>query len=432
MLGRGHEILQGDRDSSLVEHMTREMIKLQEEDRFMERALRLAQLGWGTNSPNPLVGAVAVKKGKAVGQGYHRGPGFPHAEREALEQAGRKARGATLYVNLEPCSHWGRQGPCTERIIEAGVRRVVAAMTDPNPLVRGRGIRALRRSGIKVEVGLRKEQAKCLNLAFCKYITTGSPFVTLKEAVSLDGKIATRRGESRWISGKEARDFTSWLRAGVDGVLVGVNTVIKDDPSLTARGKGRDPSRIIVDSRAQTPPRARMLTDKRSPVMIVVSDSASTRRIRKLQMQGAEVICLGSRRPSLRRLMRLLGKRQFTSLLIEGGGEVAAAALGAGIVDRLLVFLAPLIIGGREALTAVEGKGAGRLQDALRLPGLHFQRLGKDLLVGAYLHEGLPGTPLAPEGEVAGGYRGGRSLHRRRDSETRLGRSFGAKRRGTG
>ena len=376
----------------------------------MRRALRLAARGGGRTSPNPMVGAVIVADERLVGEGYHREVGGPHAEVWALRDAGEAARGATMYVTLEPCSHFGRTPPCTDAIIAAGIGKVVAAMLDPNPKVNGRGAQLLREAGIEVDIGVLEEQARQLNAAYLKHTTTGLPLVSLKAAMSLDGKIATRTGESKWITGERARRLGHKLRATHDAVMVGIGTVLADDPRLTARvGRrlreacaggvhesrpqaGRGPLRLVVDSAARTPPGAALLTADARPPVIAVTAGAPQERVDALRQAGAEVWVLASSgqetrscptggRVDLAALMRRLGDQQIQSVLIEGGGTLASAALAAGLVDRVYFFIAPIIIGGAEAPTAVDGEGVARLADAWRITNMKVRRIGEDVLI---------------------------------------------------
>ncbi len=351
---------------------------------WMKRALKLAARGEGRTSPNPMVGAVIVAGGKLVGEGYHKEYGGPHAEVWALEAAGKRSRGATAYVTLEPCSHYGKTPPCAMALIEAGVARVVAAVVDPNPKVSGRGLQLLREAGIGVEVGVMEAEARRLNAAYFKYVTTGLPLLSLKAAMSLDGKIATVSGESQWITGERARKEAHRLRAVHDAVLVGVGTVLADEPRLTVRKvRGRNPLRVVVDSEARTPPESALLTaDERTPI-IAVTERAPKDRVKALERAGAEV-WVGPAfdgKVDLRTLMKRLAEKQVQSVLVEGGGTVAAAALAAGLVDRVYFFIAPLIIGGERARTPVEGEGIGRLAEAWRLEGVKVRRVGEDLLI---------------------------------------------------
>ncbi|MBI4495886.1 MAG: bifunctional diaminohydroxyphosphoribosylaminopyrimidine deaminase/5-amino-6-(5-phosphoribosylamino)uracil reductase RibD [Deltaproteobacteria bacterium] len=354
----------------------------------MRLALVLAAKGAGRTSPNPLVGAVVVRGGTVVGQGYHRRAGGPHAEIRALRQAGERARGATLYLNLEPCAHFGRTPPCTDSILRAGIGRVVAGMTDPNPLVSGRGIRKLRRRGVRAEVGLLERECRELNAPFCKYITTGWPFVILKAALSLDGKIATRAGDSRWISCPASRKFVHRLRQRMDAVMVGVGTVLRDNPLLTVRlaGKGpRHPLRIIVDSRLRLPWGAQVVqTAGKVPTLVAATRAAPSSKLRRLAGIGIEVLVVrsdGRGQVSLRALMEELARRGIVSLLLEGGAALNASALREGIVDRLLCFYAPKLIGGETAPGLVGGEGIRRMAEAKAATIRQVKRLGPDLLV---------------------------------------------------
>ena len=348
----------------------------------MRLALRLAARAQGRTRPNPMVGAVVVRSGRIVGRGFHSAAGRPHAEVLALRQAGRLAKGATLYVSLEPCAHTGRTPPCAEAIKAAGVKRVVSAMIDPNPKTKGRGLKRLRAHGIRTKVGLLEEAARALNEVFVTWMKKKRPFVTVKAAQSLDGKIATRTGESRWISGPKARNWAKQLRTQVDAVLVGVETVLKDDPLLTAGS--RPPLRVVLDSSLKTPPTARLFTHP-GPVLIAATTAGSAQRERALRRAGAEVRRFPSQngRVPLSSLLRHLAQREISHLLIEGGGETIASALAVRAVDRIYCVVAPLIIGGREAPTAMEGKGIVSLTRAVRLKNLSVSRLGPDLLIQA-------------------------------------------------
>lgn len=352
--------------------------------RYMRLALELAARVRGRTEPNPMVGAVVVRSGRIVGRGYHHRAGGPHAEVLALRQAAGLARGATLYVSLEPCAHVGRTPPCTEAILQAGVRHVVAAMMDPNPLNRGRGLRWLRGRGVQTRVGVLEREARTLNRVFVTRMERRRPFVTVKVAQSLDGKIAASSGDSRWITGRAARRWAHRLRAESDAVLVGVQTVLKDNPRLTARAAGasRQPVRVVLDSSLRTPPRARLFSSP-SPVWIAAGKRAPAARERALRRAGAEVIRLPSEkdRVSLRALLRQLARREISRLLIEGGGEVIASALRARAVDRIAWMIAPKIIGGRASAPSVGGIGVPRLGQAVRVGKLAVRRLGEDLLI---------------------------------------------------
>ena len=349
----------------------------------MARAIALARQGLGRTSPNPAVGAVVVKNGRVVGEGWTRPAGGPHAEIVALRQAGRGAKGATLYVTLEPCAHHGRTPPCTQAVIAAEVARVVVGVGDPNPRVRGRGLRALAAAGIAVNTGILAEEAGAVSAWFRHYIVRGRPYVLLKLAASIDGRIATARGESRWISGPAARRWVHELRNQVDAVMVGSGTVLADDPALTCRMRGgRDPLRVVVDGRLRISPRARIVRQRsRAATLIAVTVSAPPARVRALARAGAEVMVVPGRRGKvlLASLLRELAARGVVSVLIEGGGELAAAALRAQLVDRLLVVTAPMVIGG-DGRPMLGSLGLGRLANAPRIVDERTSRLGPDLL----------------------------------------------------
>ena len=352
---------------------------------YMARALDLARRAWGQTSPNPMVGAVVVKNGRIVGQGYHRRAGSPHAEVEALQQAGLRARGATLYVTLEPCNHVGRTPPCCDAVLSAGIARVVIATKDPNPMTNGRGIARLKREGMHVTTGVLEHDAQQLNAPFEKAMTTGLPLVIAKVGQSLDGKIATTRGESRWITSPAARRLVHQWRSRVDAILVGSTTVLTDNPRLTVRGalqRPGKPIRVIVDSRLRIPLNARCFTSG-IPTMIATTSHSSARKRTQLIRQGVEVLTYTSRRVPLRRLCQDLARRGIQSLLIEGGGEVLASAFAERLVDQIVFFIAPILIGGRLAPSALGGGGVSRLAQAIRLSELRSTRVGPDLCIEA-------------------------------------------------
>ncbi|MFH1788260.1 MAG: bifunctional diaminohydroxyphosphoribosylaminopyrimidine deaminase/5-amino-6-(5-phosphoribosylamino)uracil reductase RibD [Candidatus Altiarchaeota archaeon] len=352
---------------------------------FMRRALALA--GKGNTSPNPLVGCVIVKNGRVMAEGFHRKAGLPHAEIEALRKLKcGEARGSTLYVTLEPCCHHGRTPPCTDAIIKAGVKRVVAAMRDPNPLVAGKGAMILRNAGVEVNVGVLRKEAEQLNEAYVHFMKTVTPFVTLKSAMSLDGKIAAKTGDSKWITGEKARKRVHDLRSRVDAVLVGVGTVLKDDPRLTCRVKGgRDPLRVIVDSHLRIPLEAKVLGD--GNVVVATTKRHSLQKKKRLDNRGVDVwvVAEKNRRVNLTDLARVLGEIGVRSILIEGGGEVNASAIQAGIVNKVLFFISPMIVGGREAKTPVEGEGTKKIREAVKVRNSTVERIGDDFLVTGYL-----------------------------------------------
>jgi len=358
-------------------------------ERYMERALELARRGAGRTSPNPMVGAVVVRGGEVVGEGFHARPGEPHAEVLALRDAGAKAGGADLYVNLEPCCHHGRTPPCTDSIMEAGVARVFAAIEDPNPLVAGKGMALLGEHGIPVSYGLAEAAALRLNEAYLKHARTGLPFVFIKSAVTLDGKIATKTGDSRWITGKAERALVHEMRNGADAILTGIGTVLADDPSLTARlphGEGRNPRRIVVDSSLKIPATARLLiASDGEETIIVASSGASRKKAGELEALGARVLFTGGERVEFAELMRLLGEEGITSVMIEAGAEVNASALSSGVVDKVVYFVAPKIVGGRNAPTAVGGDGTDLLRDAIALRDVTYTLVGESMMVEGYI-----------------------------------------------
>jgi len=347
----------------------------------MRRALALARRGLGTTSPNPVVGAVLVRKGRVVGEGWHKKAGGPHAEVVALR--GVNARGTTLYVTLEPCSTWGRTPPCTDAIVAASVKRVVVAARDPNPKHDGRGLQMLRRAGICVEAGLLAAEAGGMNEGFNKWITTGMPLVIAKAAMSLDGKIATHTGDAKWITSVAARREAHRWRARVDAIVVGANTVIRDDPELTVRHgvHGQQPWRVVVDARGRVSRMARILRDAQRRRTLVLTTSLSPATWRQyLSRTGVEVIVVPhkSGRADLRAALKALGKRDITSVLVEGGGELLGSLFDARLVDRVALFYAPIVIGGRGAVAVVAGKGASRVGKAMRLRDCRWRRVGRD------------------------------------------------------
>jgi len=359
-----------------------------DDERFMRRALALAERARGLTSPNPLVGAVVVRDGEVVGEGFHAAAGRPHAEIEALAAAGEAARGATLYVTLEPCVHQGRTPPCAPVVVLSGVRRVVVAATDPNPAVAGRGVAALRAAGLEVRAGVLEVEAARQNRAFFTAMRLGRPHVTLKAAMTLDGKIADVHGASQWITGEPARREAHRLRAESDAVLVGVGTVLRDDPRLTVRLDRpwpREPYRVVLDSRARTPATAALIsaaTPRRS--VVVVGAGAPGERVRALEAAGATVVRVAERgeRVDPAAVLAALHAWEVRAVLVEGGSEVHASFIEAGLVDRVAVFVAPRLLGGRDAPSAVGG--AGRvLKDALRLGPFAVTPLADDLLLEA-------------------------------------------------
>lgn len=360
-----------------------------EDERFMREALRLARHAEGRTSPNPLVGAVIVKDGVIIAEGWHRAAGTPHAEVHALTMAGDLARGATLYVTLEPCAHVGRTGPCAVAVRDAGIRRVVAAMGDPNPKVAGKGFQILRDAGIEVTVGVCEAEARRLNEAFLHWITTGRPFVTMKYAMTLDGKIATRTGDSQWISCEASRRYVHALRDRSDAILCGIGTVLADNPSLTTRlqgRKGKNPMRVIVDSQARTPLDANVVTDGQALTVIATTEQAPEARVKALAAAGAAVWrCGAGPEVNLTQLMDELGRHEITSVLVEGGGTVNFSLLAAGLVQKVVAFVGTKLVGGQAAKTPVEGAGFERLAEAVELSNLTAETVGTDVVLTGYV-----------------------------------------------
>ncbi len=346
---------------------------------FMRRALELAGKGAGLVDPNPMVGAVLVQQGKIVGEGWHRRFGGPHAEVMALRKAGARAKGSTLYVSLEPCSpHPKKTPPCTDLLLQSGISSVVAACSDPNPLVKGRGFSLLRKGGVKVRTGLLSKEARELNRAFFKWTETGFPYILSKWAMTLDGKIATHTGDSKWISSEASRKWLHQLRDEYPAILVGANTALRDDPTL--RGKKLRPIRIILDTYARVPLDARVVkTAGEQRTILAVSASAPEEKVRLLRRAGVEVIQLEIL--DLRILFEELARSGITKILVEGGGEVHASIFEAGLSDEVCVFVAPKITGGADARTPVEGMGVGKILDSISLSEVTVDRIEDDVVI---------------------------------------------------
>ncbi len=367
---------------------------------YMAQALSLAKLALGSVSPNPAVGAVIVKNDAVVGQGYTQPAGSEHAEIVALKQAGDQARGGAMYVTLEPCCHYGRTPPCSQAIIAAGIAEVHLAMLDPNPLICGRGREELGREGIKTYVGKQEEEAREINEAYIKFITTGIPFITAKFAISLDGKIATRSGDSKWISCEESREKVHSLRHITDAIMVGVNTVLADDPLLTCRccgGRGgtarKQPLRVVVDSKGHTPLTAQLFHEP-GTTLLALGKSITPEKASAFVQVGAELLELPLTEGlvDLEELLRAMGKREITSVLAEGGGMLLGSLFDGGLVDKVVAFVAPVIIGGNKAKTAVGGKGVDKVVDSLRLERITVERLGEDVMVSGYVNHKAQGS----------------------------------------
>lgn len=363
---------------------------------YMRRALELARRAEGRTRPNPTVGAVVVREGRIVGEGFHPAAGEPHAEVFALRQAGEEARGADLYVTLEPCCHHGRTAPCAEAVLEAGIGRVFVGAGDPNPRVDGGGIALLRAAGLPVETGILESECRRLIAPFAKHVTTGLPFVTLKAAVTLDGQTAASTGDSRWISSEASREHVHRLRDRVDAVMVGIGTVLADDPRLTTRlpEGGRDADRIVVDARLEIPEGAALLSlDSAARTLVAAASSASSEKAARLTARGVQVLEIGGEegRVGLRELAARLGAMGYQNILLEGGARLNAAALREGIVDRVMVFVAPLLLGGNDGAGLFAGPGVSRIAEAIRLRDVRVSRFGDDTLIEGEVERCSPG-----------------------------------------
>lgn len=353
---------------------------------YMAESLRLAKLAAGRTSPNPLVGAVIVKDGEIVGRGYHRKAGTPHAEVHALAEAGELARGSTVYVTLEPCSHYGRTPPCALALINAGVSKVVIAMIDPNPVVAGKGVAMLQDAGVEVEVGDMGDEARRLNEVFIKHITCGIPFVVFKTAMSLDGKISTASGDSRWITGPETREWVHGLRNQYDAIMVGINTILADDPALNCRIQGgRDPARLVVDSKLRLPLSARVISSSRSsPLIVGTTAQASLSKIRALESLGVQVLVYDQQQVPLIGFLTDLGKQGISGILLEGGSILGWSMLEAGLVDKVHFCIAPMLIGGTAAPGPLGGSGVATLAESIKLKDVQAEKIGSDFVFTGY------------------------------------------------
>ena len=350
----------------------------------MKMALKLAEKAKEKTYPNPMVGAVIVKGNKVIGKGYHAKAGEAHAEIRALSECGGSCSGAIMFVTLEPCDHYGRTAPCTQAIIESGIKYVYVAMKDPNTANNGKGIKKLKKAGINVEVGMCEEEARMLNRKYIKYITTGLPYVTLKLAQSIDGKIAARDGSSKWISSDESRALARKMRGSYDALMVGANTVLRDDPFLLGeKGEEYSTVRVIVDTRLKTPLNSNIFkTSDRSPVIVGTTELASescAEKIRKIE--GVEVVVVKSRneRVNLTAFLRALARKNIINILVEGGGEMAGSLVDEKLVDEVMFFLAPKILGGDHA--SIKGKGVRNISEAIELKDVEIQKVNKDILV---------------------------------------------------
>lgn len=350
---------------------------------YMQLAIDLAKSASGQTSPNPVVGAVVAKNNQIVGMGAHLKAGEAHAEVHAIKMAGEKAEGATIYVTLEPCSHFGKTPPCADLVIQSGIKRVVVATTDPNPQVAGRGIKKMQEAGIDVEVGLLKREADSLNKVFYHYIQTGEPYVTLKSATSLDGKIATSEGHSKWITSEAAREDVHYFRHQHDAILVGVNTVIKDNPSLTTRlhGGGKNPIRIILDTHLRTPMEAIVVTDHEAETWIITGSEVDKPKMETMESKGIKVIPMNHPNIKIKEMLQAVGKLGVTSIYVEGGAEVHGSFLQEKAFQQIITYIAPKIIGGRHAPSSFGGGGITTMDEALSLEILDVTKIGPDIRV---------------------------------------------------
>ncbi len=352
--------------------------------KFMKFALALAKKG--TPSPNPYVGAIIVKNGEIISKGYHKKAGMQHAEIEALKNLKnpKDARGAEMFITLEPCNHYGKTPPCTKAIIEAGIRKIIFAMKDPNPNVRGSGEEKLKKYGIHVEKGMCEAEAKKLNEVFIKYSITKLPFIVLKSAMSMDGKIATRTGDSKWITCEKSRKYVHKLRSKYDAILVGINTILKDNPLLTVGIKNKkDPIKIVLDDTLKIPLNAKVVD---SNLIIATSENYNIQQKIKLAQKGVKIIVCGKKEVNLKVLLKKLGKINITSILVEGGSEVQGSFFDEKLVDKVVLFYAPKIIGGRKAKIAIGGKGIKNIPSAIKLINGNMKKLGDDFVFEAYTH----------------------------------------------
>jgi diaminohydroxyphosphoribosylaminopyrimidine deaminase / 5-amino-6-(5-phosphoribosylamino)uracil reductase len=362
------------------------------DEQYMRMALSLARKGLGSTSPNPMVGAVIVKGRTVVGKGYHRRAGLPHAEVNAIHDANENGAGGTLYINLEPCTHFGRTPPCVDQVIRAGIRKVVVAMLDPNPEVNGKGVEALKKAGIDVKVGLLEDEARRLNEAFAVYMEKKRPFLIMKAAVSLDGKIATKTCDSKWISNEDSRKFVNRLRSVMDGVMVGINTVISDNPLLIPKvpKPKKYPVRIILDSKLRIPLACDIVkTSDKYKTLVFASEDSRVDKEMKLKSLGVEIVRVPkdeNGRVSLNHVCEELFRREMMNVLVEGGGEVNGGLLKAGLLDKILLFYAPILIGGKGALNLIGGKGVDFLKDAYRVDLSAVKRFRDDIYLEGYVH----------------------------------------------
>ncbi|MFQ6083299.1 MAG: bifunctional diaminohydroxyphosphoribosylaminopyrimidine deaminase/5-amino-6-(5-phosphoribosylamino)uracil reductase RibD [Candidatus Aminicenantia bacterium] len=358
---------------------------------YLKMALFLAEKAKGWTSPNPCVGTVITQEGNILGVGFHQGPGKPHAESVAIEQAEEELSGSTLYVNLEPCVHWGRTPPCTEKIIQAGIKRVVISTLDPNPLVNQKGVGKLKEAGIEVEVGLLKEEAERLNEIYFKYITQKIPYLAVKAAVSLDGKIATKKFNSKWISSPQTREYTHLLRGEFDAIMVGINTIIQDNPQLTVRHSNwpnKRIKRIILDSRLRFPLQAKILsTLAQGEIIIYTLENSISEKAKFLKQKGVEIVTVSQKsgKVDLNQVLIDLGRKEISSVLVEGGGQVFSTVLSERLTDKIFLFISPIIIGGEKAPSFFKSERIEYLKQVYRLKNINYFTIESDIIVEGYL-----------------------------------------------
>lgn len=366
--------------------MRKELVVMINDEFYMDLALNNAKAMKGQTDPNPLVGSVIVNDNRIVGVGSHLKAGEPHAEIHALNMAGEKAKGATIYVTLEPCSHHGRTGPCAEAIVNAGIKRAVIATLDPNPVVAGNGVQILQDAGIEVKIGVRENESRKMNEVFNKYITEQKPFTILKAGITLDGKVATHTLSSKWITSEESRKDVHQLRSENMGILVGINTVLKDNPALTSRiPNGRNPIRIVMDSQLRIPLDYQLISDHQASTWIFTSLNHDQEKKKALEEQGVHVYITSSNDsvdPS--EVVDILGKKGISSLIIEGGGNIHASFLENNLIDKVILYIAPKLVGGKDAPTFLEGKGITEMKDAIELENMQITPIGKDFKLVGY------------------------------------------------
>jgi diaminohydroxyphosphoribosylaminopyrimidine deaminase/5-amino-6-(5-phosphoribosylamino)uracil reductase len=358
------------------------------QEKYMNLALKLALKAKGKTSPNPLVGALVVKGGRIIGRGYHKKAGLPHAEMLALDEAGNHAKAATLYVTLEPCTHFGRTAPCVDRIIKSGIKEVIVGMIDPNPLNNGKGIQILKRHKIKVQAGVLEDRLRKINEVFIKYITKKMPFVTVKVGQSLDGRIAAKTGDSKWITSDRSRAYAHRLRSDYDAIMVGVNTILRDNPKLDAWFSKKKLIKVVVDSQLSTPQDANIFSDNSQVIIVTlpISPGQETEN-RKILAQKAKILEVKEKagQINLKDMLKKLAQAEIANIMVEGGGTLIGTLFDEGLVDKILFFISPKIIGGKEAISSVMGKGVSRIDKAVKIKDIKLRRFAEDFLIEGYV-----------------------------------------------